>query len=87
MENGDAIFPVVQVAFIIGQSFLSTLCALRWGTFVIYAAFVVVAVIFVMLFIPETKVSENSQHVSMWFSPSLRRPPNVRKHYLCSLII
>ena len=46
----------LQVAFIIGQSFLSTLCALRWGTFVFYAAFVVVAVVFVLLFIPETKV-------------------------------
>ena len=46
----------MQVAFIIGQSFLSTLCAMRWGTFVFYAAFVVIAVVFVVLFIPETKV-------------------------------
>ena len=45
------------MAFIIGQSFLSTLCTLRWGTFVFYAAFVIIAVVFVVLFIPETKVS------------------------------
>jgi hypothetical protein len=46
----------IQVAFIIGQSFLSTLCAMRWGAFVFYAAFVAIAVVFVLLFIPETKV-------------------------------
>ena len=46
----------IQVAFIIGQSFLSTLCAMRWGAFVFYAAFVAIAVASVLLFIPETKV-------------------------------
>lgn len=46
----------IQVAFIIGQSFLSTLCAMRWGAFVFYAAFVALAVVSVLLFIPETKV-------------------------------
>ena len=48
--------PAIQVAFIIGQSFLSTLCAMRWGAFVFYAAFVALAVVSVLLFIPETKV-------------------------------
>ena len=48
--------PAIQVAFIVGQSFLSTLCAMRWGTFVFYAAFVATAMLSVLLFIPETKV-------------------------------
>jgi len=49
-------FPSTQVAFIIGQSFLSTLCVMRWGTFVFYAAFLAIGVVFAVLFIPETKV-------------------------------
>ena len=50
-------FPSTQVAFIIGQSFLSTLCGMCWGTFVFYAAFLALGVVFAILFIPETKVS------------------------------
>ncbi len=30
---------------------------MRWGTFIFYAAFLAIAVVFVVLFIPETKVS------------------------------
>ena len=59
----------IQVAFIIGQSFLSTLCAMRWGAFVFYAAFVAIAVVFVLLFIPETKVRPASPPLSPSFFP------------------
>ena len=69
-----------QVAFIIGQSFLSTLCVMRWGTFVFYAAFLAVGVVFAILFIPETKVSRTTllvytldtvmcNSVPLWLSP------------------
>lgn len=44
------------VAFVIGQSFLATLCAMRWGAFLFYATFVLAAVIFAAVCMAETKV-------------------------------
>ena len=46
------------VAFIIGQSFLATLCAMRWGAFLFYAAFVILAVVFAAFCMAETKVTQ-----------------------------
>ena len=44
------------VAFIVGQSFLATLCAMRWGAFLFYAAFVAAAIVFAAICMAETKV-------------------------------
>lgn len=51
-----------------GQSFLATLCAMRWGAFLFYAAFVAAAVVFAAFCMAETKVvpqSHNLPHVYM----------------------
>jgi hypothetical protein len=42
--------------FLIGQAFLSILCAMKWGTFLFFAGWVVIMTIFVILCVPETKV-------------------------------
>jgi hypothetical protein len=44
--------------FLIGQAFLSILCAMKWGTFLFFAGWVVIMTIFVILCVPETKVWE-----------------------------
>ena len=47
--------PLHSFTFLIGQCFLSMLCAMTWGVFLFFAGFVAVMSIFVMLCIPETK--------------------------------
>ncbi|KDD75412.1 sugar transporter, partial [Helicosporidium sp. ATCC 50920] len=42
-------------SFVIGQSFLSMLCSMRWGVFLFFAGWVVVMTIFVYFCMPETK--------------------------------
>ncbi len=42
-------------SFVIGQTFVSMLCAMEWGVFLFFAAFVVIMTTFVTLLIPETK--------------------------------
>jgi sugar porter (SP) family MFS transporter len=42
-------------SFVIGQTFVSMLCAMEWGVFIFFAAFVVTATLFVILLLPETK--------------------------------
>jgi sugar porter (SP) family MFS transporter len=41
--------------FIIGQCFLSMLCAMRWGIFLFFAGWVLIMTLFAIFFIPETK--------------------------------
>ena len=41
--------------FVIGQVFLSMLCAFKWGVFLFFAGWVVVMMAFTYWFIPETK--------------------------------
>uniref|UniRef100_A0A1D1ZPI8 Major facilitator superfamily (MFS) profile domain-containing protein n=1 Tax=Auxenochlorella protothecoides TaxID=3075 RepID=A0A1D1ZPI8_AUXPR len=42
-------------SFVIGQSFLSMLCAMKWGVFLFFAGWVVVMTLFAYFLIPETK--------------------------------
>ena len=42
-------------SFVIGQAFLSMLCAMRWGVFIFFAAWGVVMTIFIFFLLPETK--------------------------------
>lgn len=42
-------------SFLIGQVFLSMLCAMQWGVFLFFAGWVCVATIFVFFLLPETK--------------------------------
>lgn len=42
-------------SFIIGQSFLSMLCAMEWGTFLFFAAWNLLMTVFVFFLLPETK--------------------------------
>ncbi|GBF88955.1 sugar transport protein [Raphidocelis subcapitata] len=41
--------------FLIGQIFLSVLCGLKYGTFFLFAGFVVIMTLFVLFCVPETK--------------------------------
>ena len=41
--------------FIIGQFFLSMLCSMQWGVFLFFAGCVLLATMFVVFFVPETK--------------------------------
>jgi len=41
--------------FVIGQFFLSMLCTMQWGVFLFFAGMVLIATLFVVFFIPETK--------------------------------
>lgn len=49
--------------FIIGQSYLTMLCSLRWGVYIFFAGFVIVMTLYVHFFLIETKgvplVSQN----------------------------
>lgn len=42
-------------SFVIGQAFLSMLCAMEWGVFLFFASFVVIMTIFIYFMMPETK--------------------------------
>ena len=50
-----AVFSNFLFSFVIGQSFLSMLCAMKWGVFIFFAAWVVVMSLFCYFLIPETK--------------------------------
>jgi hypothetical protein len=41
--------------FAAGQAFLSMLCGMRWGTFIFFAAWVVIMTVFIYFLAPETK--------------------------------
>lgn len=42
-------------SFVIGQAFLSMLCAMKWGVFLFFAGFCVLMTIFIYFLLPETK--------------------------------
>ncbi|KAK9839158.1 hypothetical protein WJX74_010727 [Apatococcus lobatus] len=42
-------------SFVVGQTFLTMLCSLRWGLFLFFSAWMIVAMLMVYLLFPETK--------------------------------
>lgn len=52
--------------FIIGQSFLSLLCAFKFGIFLFFAGWITVMTIFVYLFLPETKGVPIEEMIFVW---------------------
>lgn len=42
-------------SFVIGQSFLSMLCSMKWGVFLFFGGFVVIATLFIYFLLPEVK--------------------------------
>lgn len=43
------------LSFIIGQTFVSMLCAMHWGVFLFFAGWVMIMTAFVIFFVPETR--------------------------------
>ncbi|KAK4391497.1 Sugar transport protein 7 [Sesamum angolense] len=62
--------------FIIAQSFLSMLCALKFGIFLFFAGWIAVMTIFVYVFLPETKGVPLEEMVLLW-----------RKHWFWKRIV
>ncbi|KAL8145336.1 sugar transport protein 7-like [Apium graveolens] len=52
--------------FVIAQSFLSLLCALKFGFFLFFAGCVTIMTIFVYIFLPETKGVPIEEMILMW---------------------
>ncbi|XP_059635330.1 sugar carrier protein A-like isoform X1 [Cornus florida] len=52
--------------FVIAQSFLSLLCALKFGIFLFFAAWITVMTIFVCIFLPETKGVPIEEMILLW---------------------
>jgi sugar porter (SP) family MFS transporter len=53
--TGINTFVNFMFTFLIGQAFLSILCAMKWGTFLFFAGWVLIMTIFVIFCVPETK--------------------------------
>ncbi|KAL2228358.1 sugar transport protein 7 [Sesamum indicum] len=62
--------------FIIAQSFLSMLCALKFGIFLFFAGWIAVMTVFVYVFLPETKGVPLEEMVLLW-----------RKHWFWKRIV
>lgn len=52
--------------FVIGQAFLSLLCAFKFGIFLFFAGWITVMTVFVYLFLPETKGVPIEEMVFLW---------------------
>ncbi|KAK3033191.1 hypothetical protein RJ639_036983 [Escallonia herrerae] len=52
--------------FVIGQSFLSLLCAFKFGIFLFFAGWITVMTIFVYAFLPETKGVPIEEMIFLW---------------------
>lgn len=52
--------------FLIGQTFLSLLCAFKFGIFLFFAGWITVMTIFVYLFLPETKGIPIEEMILLW---------------------
>lgn len=52
--------------FVIGQSFLSLLCAFKFGIFLFFAGWIMVMTVFVYLFLPETKGVPIEEMIFLW---------------------
>jgi len=50
-----AVFINFLLSFIIGQTFVSMLCAMQWGVFLFFAGWVMIMTAFVIFFVPETR--------------------------------
>lgn len=62
--------------FVIGQSFLSLLCAFKFGIFLFFAGWITIMTIFVYLFLPETKGVPIEEMIFLW-----------RKHWFWKKIV
>lgn len=62
--------------FVIGQSFLSLLCAFKFGIFLFFAGWITVMTIFVYVFLPETKGVPIEEMIFVW-----------RKHWFWKKIV
>ncbi|KAF7148535.1 hypothetical protein RHSIM_Rhsim03G0253700 [Rhododendron simsii] len=62
--------------FVIGQSFLSLLCAFKFGIFLFFAGWITVMTIFVYVFLPETKGIPIDEMIFVW-----------RKHWFWKTIV
>lgn len=51
----SAVFINFLLSFIIGQTFVSMLCAMEWGVFLFFAGWVLIMTLFVFFFVPETR--------------------------------
>ena len=52
---GISTFTNFIFTFLIGQTFLSMLCTMKWAVFIFFAGFVIAMSLFVYFFVPETK--------------------------------
>ncbi|EYU25295.1 hypothetical protein ABFS82_10G117600 [Erythranthe guttata] len=52
--------------FVIGQSFLSLLCAFKFGIFLFFAGWITIMTVFVCLFLPETKGVPIEEMIFLW---------------------
>ncbi|XP_022867067.1 sugar carrier protein A-like isoform X1 [Olea europaea var. sylvestris] len=52
--------------FVIGQSFLTLLCAFKFGIFLFFAGWITIMTIFVYLFLPETKGVPIEEMIFLW---------------------
>lgn len=52
--------------FVIGQAFLSLLCAFKFGIFLFFAGWITIMTIFVYLFLPETKGVPIEEMLFLW---------------------
>lgn len=62
--------------FVIGQSFLSLLCAFKFGIFLFFAGWITIMTVFVSLFLPETKGVPIEEMIFVW-----------RKHWFWKKIV
>ena len=67
-STGVAISTCVNLTFtfVMGQAFLSMLCGLKWGIFILFAACVAVMTAFVWAFLPETKGVPLEEVADLW---------------------
>jgi MFS transporter, SP family, sugar:H+ symporter len=75
--TGITTFTNFIFTFVIGQAFLSMLCAMQWGVFLFFAGFVVIMTLFIWFCVPETKgvpVEEVNQYI-------------ITKHWLWSKVV
>eukprot|EP00890_Picochlorum_soloecismus_P003999 jgi/Picsp_1/45/NSC_00045-R1_hexose transporter len=50
-----AVFINFLLSFIIGQTFVSMLCAMKWGVFLFFGGWVMIMTTFIIFFVPETR--------------------------------
>lgn len=65
---GQAIVVSVNLllTFVIGQVFLTILCSFEYGSFIFFAAWEIIATLFIFFFVPETKNIPIEEIVKIW---------------------